>query len=1175
MIKGAFQLMSTKRLSLANSWRYVFARSWAAALLVALILYIGLIPTAMAQTTVTLVPPGSTWKYLDNGTNQGTSWQAVNFDDSSWASGPAELGYGDSSTTTTVSYGPAPGNKYITTYFRRAFTIANPTDFQGLTMRVKRDDGVVVYLNGTEVYRDNIPAGPVSYNTLAAPASDNGTTFLQSVVSASHLISGTNVLAVEIHQTDKSSSDISFDLELKGTLTPSGNTFVPFGSVWKYLDNGSDQGTSWLDPAFNDSSWASGPAELGYGNGDEETVVSFGPSSNNKYITTYFRKAFSVPYPESFSVLSLRVKRDDGIVVYLNGNELYRNNIPSGAITHTTLASSSAANDGNTVIQTNISATSLVSGANVLAVEIHQFTPSSPDISFDLELSGSNGSLTPNVTRGPYLQMGTTSSMVVCWRTATPTDSRVRYGTSLSNLSGIAVNSAVSSDHFVTLTGMAPNTKYYYSFGSSSLTLGGGDSSHFFVTSPTTAKPTRIWVLGDPGTVGSGQTLTRDAYYNFTGTRFTDLWLMLGDNAYDDGTDAEYQSAIFDFYPITLRQSVLWPTIGNHDTAGAVNPVKPLPYHNIFALPQNGEAGGVPSGTEDYYSFNYGNIHFVCLDSMSSARAPGSPMLTWLQNDLASNTKDWVIAFWHHPPYSKGSHNSDTEDELYEMRQNVVPILENYGVDLVLTGHSHAYERSYLLDGHYGSSSTFTSSMKKNSGDGRVSGNGAYTKPTLGPGPHEGAVYVVAGSAGWSFGGALDHPAKILSLNNRGTLVIDVDSNRLDVRYLRENGAIDDSFTIIKGVPPSNAPPTVSLTSPAGGATFVAPATITITADASDSDGAITQVDFYQGATLLGADTTAPYEFTWSNVIAGNYSLTAKARDNSGGVTTSSAVGISVSGNAPPTVSLASPASGASFVAPATITITANASDIDGGITKVDFYRGTISLGTDTTAPYEFTWSNVSVGSYSLTAKVTDNSGAVATSSAVSITVNPNAPPTVSLTSPASGATFIAPATITITADAADVDGAITKVDFYRGSTLIGTDTTAPYEFIWSDVDTGNYSLKAKATSDNGAYTYSSTVNITVNDVLPNAPSDLAATAISSSQINLSWTDNSLNENTFRIERSTNGVSFAQIGFVGAGVTTYSDTGLTGNTIYYYRVRSSNNAGNSAYTNTASATTQQ
>ena len=269
--------MSTKELFCAYSWRHVFTRIWTAGLLIAFIIHFDLTPTVRAQTSVTLVPAGSTWKYLDNGTNQGTAWQAVNFDDTSWASGPAELGYGDSSTTTTVSYGPFPGNKYITTYFRRAFTIANPADFQQwLTLRVKRDDGVVVYLNGAEVYRNNIPAGTVSYTTLAAPATDNGTTFLQSTISNSYLISGTNVLAVEIHQTDKSSSDISFDLELKGTLNTSGNTFIPFGSVWKYLDNGSNQGTVWVPSTFDDSTWASGPAELGYGS-DQATVVSYRP----------------------------------------------------------------------------------------------------------------------------------------------------------------------------------------------------------------------------------------------------------------------------------------------------------------------------------------------------------------------------------------------------------------------------------------------------------------------------------------------------------------------------------------------------------------------------------------------------------------------------------------------------------------------------------------------------------------------------------------------------------------------------------------------------------------------------------------------------------------------------------------------------------------------------------
>jgi len=124
-------------------------------------------------------------------------------------------------------------------------------------------------------------------------------------------------------------------------------------------------------------------------------------------------------------------------------------------------------------------------------------------------------------------------------------------------------------------------------------------------------------------------------------------------------------------YPDVLRQSVVWPTIGNHDTYTDFT-LTDFPYLHIFSLPTQGEAGGVPSGTKRYYSFNYGNIHFVCLDSMSSVRTTGSPMLQWLAQDLAANTNGlaWLIAFWHHPPYSKGTHDSDWEIELIEMRQN-------------------------------------------------------------------------------------------------------------------------------------------------------------------------------------------------------------------------------------------------------------------------------------------------------------------------------------------------------------------------------------------------------------------------------------------------------------------------------------------------------------------------
>jgi hypothetical protein len=538
-------------------------------------------------------------------------------------------------------------------------------------------------------------------------------------------------------------------------------TLVATGSTWKYLDNGTDQGTAWNAPSFDDSGWASGPAQLGYGDGDEATVVGFGPNPSAKYITTYFRHAFNVANPSIFGGLTLRVKRDDGVVVYLNGTEVFRDTMPAGTPTFTTFATTAVGDDGGVFLQASVNPALLVTGANVLAAEIHQANGASTDISFDLELTGASS---PTLTRGPYLQIGTPSSVVLRWRTSIATDSRVRYGASASSLDQTVSEPTPTTEHIVALTGLQPDTTYYYAVGSSTSDLAGADADHFFITSPApgSSRPTRVWVIGDAGTADANQAAVRNAYYTFNGSRYTDLWLMLGDNAYETGTDTEYQNAVFNMYPATLRQSPLWPTIGNHDTAESTNPSPTIPYYQMFTLPMNAEAGGVASGTEDYYSFDYGNIHFVCLDSMTSSRALSGPMLTWLQADLAANTKQWLIAFWHHPPYSKGSHNSDTETVLVEMRVNVLPILEAYGVDLVLSGHSHSYERSYLIDGHYGVSSTFTSAMQVNGGDGRPTGNGAYSKLTLGPGAHEGAVYAVAGSSGKISGGALNHPAMFI-----------------------------------------------------------------------------------------------------------------------------------------------------------------------------------------------------------------------------------------------------------------------------------------------------------------------------------------------------------------------------------------------------------------------------
>ncbi|MHB9025224.1 MAG: Ig-like domain-containing protein, partial [Armatimonadota bacterium] len=276
-----------------------------------------------------------------------------------------------------------------------------------------------------------------------------------------------------------------------------------------------------------------------------------------------------------------------------------------------------------------------------------------------------------------------------------------------------------------------------------------------------------------------------------------------------------------------------------------------------------------------------------------------------------------------------------------------------------------------------------------------------------------------------------------------------------------------------------NEGPFVDLTSPLNGAVYAtAPATVTLTATATDSDGTIDRVEFYEGTNLLNTDTLAPYSYSWTNVPAGSYTLTAKVYDNDGAEATSLARNIRV--NAPPTVSITAPAEGTVYPnAPATVSIMADAADSDGTISKVEFYQGANLLNTDTLAPYSYDWTDVPAGSYALTAKAYDNDNVPTTSSVVNIRVN--APPTVSITSPTNNAVILGDS-LTITADAADSDGSISKVEFYEGANLLGTDTTSAdgWSCDWTSIPAGAYVLTAKAYDNDNVPTTSSVVNITV-----------------------------------------------------------------------------------------------
>ena len=287
-----------------------------------------------ASTETTLVAAGSTWNYLDDGSDQGTAWRAVIFDDSGWADGPAKLGYGDTQNT-LVSYGPDANDKHITTYFRQEFQAVDASSYTGLTLRAQRDDGIVVYLNGSEVWRHNMPAGAVGYETQASGAAGGAgeTTWYAVTLGSGLLAEGTNVVAAELHQVNATSSDLGFDLELSGGRVTLGasTVVVPTNATWSYLDDGTAPGTNWVEAAFDDRTWSRGAATLGFGNGGETTALTSG------HTTYYFRHAIDLGGASPTNpVIDLRV--DDGAVVYLNGVEVFRTNMPAGAVSNTTLA---------------------------------------------------------------------------------------------------------------------------------------------------------------------------------------------------------------------------------------------------------------------------------------------------------------------------------------------------------------------------------------------------------------------------------------------------------------------------------------------------------------------------------------------------------------------------------------------------------------------------------------------------------------------------------------------------------------------------------------------------------------------------------------------------------------------------------------------------------------------
>lgn len=276
----------------------------------------------------------------------------------------------------------------------------------------------------------------------------------------------------------------------------------------------------------------------------------------------------------------------------------------------------------------------------------------------------------------------------------------------------------------------------------------------------------------------------------------------------------------------------------------------------------------------------------------------------------------------------------------------------------------------------------------------------------------------------------------------------------------------------------------VSITDPKPNAVITGPANITLSASVNSPNSAVNNVKFYNGSTLLYTDNTAPYSYNWQNIPTGNYTIKAIATNSAGETATSPAQNFTVEQDLPPTVSIISPTANAVFNQPTTINIAVNAVDgnADGTIASVEYFANGNSLGSVTSPPFTFTWANPAIGEYSLTARATSNTGQKTTSAPVPVSVVKGQPPVVSITSPANDASFRAPANITIDADATDVNsgGSVAKVEFYSGTTLLGTDNVAPFSFSWQNVPQGDYQVTAKAFAANGLSTVSASVHLIV-----------------------------------------------------------------------------------------------
>ncbi|MGP0584272.1 PA14 domain-containing protein, partial [Paenibacillus timonensis] len=752
-----------------------------------------------------LIPRASEWMYLDNGSDPGTAWRNKDFDDSGWKRGVASLGYASSGKpqpTTVISYGPDSGNKYITTYFRKEFEVADASAIQELTAMLIRDDGAVIYLNGQEVYRANLPVGAVAYNTTASNAVGDDRNEETFQIDPALLTNGINVIAAEVHQDRGASSDLFFELELKGdTEAPpvigndqgllaqyyTGNSDFSFGELksttvdpqinfpnldpvlqtwtgkqdhanvrwtgqilapetgdYTFYMTGDNGFRLWIDnqPVIDhwvndwDVELSSTPITLQGGVKYSFKVEYFedfggsnlylrwsGPGLSKDMVPAsvfYLPESYSGPVSGAVGTngvdISLKLKAElddalaglkDHVQVQAGGRSIAVASAsigPDRSVMALTLSEAVKSNEVVNVTYDGLGGLAYATGGGTLGSftfspenKAGNYAPIAIAMSFykDPKTKRSFAWYT-NYDKPENAPANAIDSIVEIVPSGQGFDSTgvMRFvgkpeDTRILNLKVTNSTNGSFISHKVLAEGLVPGTTYQYRVGGD----GNWSQTGTFTTEGDQEKSFEFLYLTD-----SQGANTRDyevwadtlgqAINHYPKSKFM---IMTGDQV-DAGALESQWLDYFGKPQDLLMHLPIMAAVGNHEGPYNDN------YYYHFYYPNDSIDDPLPPGS--VYSFDYGDAHFMVMNTMDMGwdnrqRESFKQQIEWLKREVAQTDKKWKVVAFHKAIYSVGGHSAETE--IYELRDMLVPVFDELGIDVVLQGHDHTYMRSYQM----------------------------------------------------------------------------------------------------------------------------------------------------------------------------------------------------------------------------------------------------------------------------------------------------------------------------------------------------------------------------------------------------------------------------------------------------------------------------------------------